>query len=150
MAGFTDTWSKVYNFLKIRFWLEQKTPPCTHVCFHHVHLCYFQGEIVRPFFIEWKLHVYWTAKETQMFAQIQFNHITTKDSFMITVQRVKMKFGLNVLWTFVFQTVQSGTVYTFRHTPPVSKTANVKTWLTFIQSNIANLICVSFAVQYIY
>ena len=40
-------------------------------------------------------------------------------------------------------------LYTFLHTPPsVSKTANVKTWLTFIQSNIANLICVSFAVQY--
>ena len=35
------------------------------------------------------------------------------------------------------------------HTPPVSKTANVKTWLTFFQSNIANLICASFAVQYI-
>ena len=34
------------------------------------------------------------------------------------------------------------------HTPPVSKTANVKTWLTFIQSKIANLICGSFAVQY--
>ena len=40
-------------------------------------------------------------------------------------------------------------LYTFLHTPPVSKTANVKTWLTFIQSNITNLICVSFAVQYI-
>ena len=40
-------------------------------------------------------------------------------------------------------------LYTFLHTPPVSKTANVKTWLTFIQSNIANLICFSFAVQYI-
>ena len=40
-------------------------------------------------------------------------------------------------------------LYTFLHTPPVSKTANVKTWLTFIQSNIANLTCVSFAVQYI-
>ena len=39
-------------------------------------------------------------------------------------------------------------LYTFLHTPPVSKTANVKTWLTFIQSNIANLVCVSFAVQY--
>ena len=38
-------------------------------------------------------------------------------------------------------------LYTFLHTPPVSKTANVKTWLTFIQSNIANIICVSFAVQ---
>ena len=40
-------------------------------------------------------------------------------------------------------------LYTFLHTPPVSKTANVKTWLTFIQSNIANFICISFAVQYI-
>ena len=53
----------------------------------------------------------------------------------------------------LYSLVQSGTVwyslYTFLHTPPVSKTANVKTWLTFIQSNIANLICVSFAVQYI-
>ena len=39
-------------------------------------------------------------------------------------------------------------LYTFLHMPPVSKTANVKTWLTFIQSIIANLICVSFAVQY--
>ena len=48
----------------------------------------------------------------QIFVQIQFNHITTKDSFMITVQRVKTKFGQNVLWTFVFQTVQSGTVFT--------------------------------------
>ena len=48
----------------------------------------------------------------QMFVQIQFNHITTENSFMITVQRVKTKFGQNVLWTFVFQTVQSGTVFT--------------------------------------
>ena len=40
------------------------------------------------------------------------------------------------------------TLYTILHTPPVSKTANVKTWLIFIQSNIAILICVSFAVQY--
>ena len=39
-------------------------------------------------------------------------------------------------------------LYTFLHTPPVSKTANVKTWSTCIQSNIANLICISFAVQY--
>ena len=46
-----------------------------------------------------------------MFVQIQFNHITMKNSFMITVQRVKTKFGQNVLWTFVFQTVQSGTVW---------------------------------------
>ena len=47
----------------------------------------------------------------QIFVQIQFNHITTKNSFMISVQRVKTKFGQNVLWTFVFQTVQSGTVF---------------------------------------
>ena len=40
-------------------------------------------------------------------------------------------------------------LYTFLHTPPVSKTANVKAWLTFIQSNTTNLICDYFAVQYI-
>ena len=83
--------------------------------------------------------IYWTAKETQMFVQIQFNLITTKRNS-----------GKNVLWTFVFQTVQSGTVFTLFYTRlRVSKTANAKTWLTFIQSNIANFICVSFAVQYI-
>ena len=42
----------------------------------------------------------------------------------------------------------SSTIKVMLHMPPVSKTANIKTWLTFIQSNIANLICVSFAVQY--
>ena len=31
------------------------------------------------------LLVYWTAKETQMFVQIKFSHITAKNSFMITV-----------------------------------------------------------------
>ena len=36
-----------------------------------------------------------------MFFQIQFNHITTKNSFMITVQRVQTKFGQNVLWTIL-------------------------------------------------
>ena len=51
-----------------------------------------------------------------MFVQIQFNHITTNNSFMITVQRVKTKFGQNVFWTFVVQTVQSGTVFTLFYT----------------------------------
>ena len=45
----------------------------------------------------------------QMFVQIQFNHITTQNAFMITVQRVKNE-------TFVFQTVQSGTVFTLFYT----------------------------------
>ena len=53
-------------------------------------------------FYIYSMYIYWTAKETQMFVQIQFNHITTKNSFVTTVQRVKTKFGQNVLWTFDF------------------------------------------------
>ena len=63
------------------------------------------------------IQVYWTAKETQMFVQIQFNHITTKNSFTITVQRVKTKFGQNVLWTFVCSNCTApGTVFILYYT----------------------------------
>ena len=37
--------------------------------------------------------VYWTAKEMQMFVQIHFNYITTKNSFMINEIRAKRFFG---------------------------------------------------------
>ena len=77
-----------------------------------------------------------TMKQHEMYTEQQKKRKCLFRSSSITLRQ-------NVLWTFVFQTVQS------LHTPPVSKTANVKTRLTFIQSNIANLICVSFAVQYI-
>ena len=59
-----------------------------------------------------------------MFVQIQFNHITMKNSFMITVQRVKTKFGQNVLWPFVFQTIQSGLVQSLHFSTHASSKQN--------------------------
>ena len=85
------------------------------------------------------IYMYWTAKETQMFVKIQFNHITTKNSltFMITVStsqnKIRAKCSLDICLS---NCTVWYSLYTFLHTPPVSKTANVKTWLTFIQSNI--------------